>query len=253
MLDALEQVFLDQCIHHPFMYFPAFYCTKELVMSEKPDFGKRIAEYRENIKEDLVALWKVWVPATVVNFAFMPMWARIPFVAGVSLVWTCILSAMRGGDVVHGEEMAGSAVTGATFKMMGEGLGNLLYTSPVELEKTMNHIVVSASGPQRNGIVARLARDIANQGGNVTLSKMVRLGNEFIIMMHVAVPPEQRDTLIANLKASSEMTSLNIQTTNITRRKTGQYARAELGLRLHCVGADRYVFDKPKISLSSPF
>lgn len=83
-------------VHHPLMYFPAFYCTRELVMSEKPDFGKVIADYRKNMKEDLLALWKIWVPATAVNFAFMPMHLRIPFVAGVSLLWT-----MVRGDFVY--------------------------------------------------------------------------------------------------------------------------------------------------------
>ena len=31
-----------------------------------------------------------------VNFWLMPLWGRIPFVAGVSLGWTAIISAMRG-------------------------------------------------------------------------------------------------------------------------------------------------------------
>ena len=51
-----------------------------------------------NYKEDLVALWKLWVPSTFLNFALMPMWARIPWVATTSLLWTCILSAMRGSE-----------------------------------------------------------------------------------------------------------------------------------------------------------
>lgn len=59
-------------------------------MAEKPDFGKVIADYRRNMKEDLFALWKIWVPATALNFAFMPMHLRIPFVAGVSLLWTAV-------------------------------------------------------------------------------------------------------------------------------------------------------------------
>lgn len=87
---VFAQTFLDQCVHHPLMYFPAFYCTRELVMSEQPNFAKVIDEYKQNMKEDLLALWKIWVPATAVNFAFMPMHLRIPFVAGVSLLWTCV-------------------------------------------------------------------------------------------------------------------------------------------------------------------
>jgi hypothetical protein len=99
MFQCGAQVVLDQCVHHPLMYFPVFYCTRELVVHDKPDLKRCLNEYRGNMKEDLVALWKVWVPSTIINFAFMPMWARIPFVAATSLLWTSILSAMRGGDV----------------------------------------------------------------------------------------------------------------------------------------------------------
>jgi hypothetical protein len=104
MMNLFAQTFLDQCVHHPLMYFPAFYITKELVMTEKPDIGRVLSDYRANMKEDLTALWKLWVPGTLINFAFMPMHYRIPFAAGISLVWTMVLSAMRGGDVVHGED-----------------------------------------------------------------------------------------------------------------------------------------------------
>ena len=113
------------------------------------------ARYRGNMKEDVLALWKIWMPSTILNFAFMPMWgcvalhrlaavvstllrstqtnvaallspsrtpvrakqqlqvpdpppprlrarvslgwcSRIPWVASTSLIWTMILSTMRG-------------------------------------------------------------------------------------------------------------------------------------------------------------
>ena len=61
-----------------------------------------IGNLHPTVNEDLVALWKVWIPSTLLNFAFMPMWARIPWVASTSLIWTCILSAMRGSSEVPG-------------------------------------------------------------------------------------------------------------------------------------------------------
>jgi hypothetical protein len=61
------QVFLDQCVHHPLTYFPVFYITKELIMQEKPDVGRVLTEYRFNMKEDLIALWKIWLPSTIVR------------------------------------------------------------------------------------------------------------------------------------------------------------------------------------------
>jgi hypothetical protein len=69
MAQLFAQVFLDQCVHHPLMYFPAFYATKELVMSAKPDLSNALATYRMNMSEDLRALWKIWVPGMLVNFA----------------------------------------------------------------------------------------------------------------------------------------------------------------------------------------
>mmetsp|Transcript_27092 Transcript_27092/g.54161 ORF Transcript_27092/g.54161 Transcript_27092/m.54161 type:complete len:96 (+) Transcript_27092:644-931(+) len=95
MRNVGAQVFLDQCVHHPLMYFPAFYLTKEIVMKDNPDIKGTLMQYKENMREDLLALWKIWVPSTIVNFAFMPMWARIPWVAGTSLLWTVVLSYMR--------------------------------------------------------------------------------------------------------------------------------------------------------------
>jgi hypothetical protein len=62
------QTFLDQFVHHPLLYFPVFYATREFVMAEKPDLSRCLLTYKENMKEDLTALWKVWVPSTMVNF-----------------------------------------------------------------------------------------------------------------------------------------------------------------------------------------
>lgn len=242
MWQLLAQTFCDQCVHHPLMYFPAFYVTKELVMgpsnneSGQPEIGRVLNEYRQNMKEDLLALWKIWVPATLFNFAFMPMHLRIPFVAGVSLLWTAVLSAMRGGDVVRAQDMAGGAVTGSTYQILLDGL-DTFNTTPVEVDRNMDHMNISAAGKQRPGLVALLARHIADFGGNVTHSKMVRLGEEFIIQMHVAVPKEQLVSFQKSLR-DRKLKELDIQATKLTRRATKK-DEAVLGLRIHCVGEDR--------------
>mmetsp|Transcript_37198 Transcript_37198/g.81458 ORF Transcript_37198/g.81458 Transcript_37198/m.81458 type:complete len:428 (+) Transcript_37198:190-1473(+) len=233
------QVFLDQCVHHPLMYFPVFYMTRELVMhSDSPDMKGALLSYKENMKEDLLALWKIWVPATFFNFAFMPMWGRIPWVAGTSLLWTMVLSAMRGGDVAHAEEIVGGAVTGATLEIMKEGFSEA-FTCPVELDPEMAHICVSASGPDKTGWVAMVARAVAQEGGNVTHSRMVRLGHEFIILMHVSVAPENLKTLVRSLNNDQDLLPLNIRTSSLTRRQTGTYEKPLIGFRIKCVGKDR--------------
>jgi hypothetical protein len=88
------QLFLDQCIHHPFGYFPCFYTVKTLVQ------GGTVAEamesYSRNFKDDMIALWQIGVPAYLINFAFSPMWFRVPYVACISLGWTAFMSFRRG-------------------------------------------------------------------------------------------------------------------------------------------------------------
>jgi len=239
MAACLGQVFLDQMVHHPLFYFPAFYCTKEIVVSNNPDFGRVLREYRANMMEDLLALWKIWVPSTLVNFAFMPMWGRIPWVAGTSLLWTCILSAMRGGDVAHSEDLVGGNVTGATMKIINESIGEKFYTCPADLDPTLSHVCVSASGPDRVGWVSLLAKSIEEGGGNVTHSKMVRLGQEFTVLMHVSVSPEKHRQLVRLLRDEQDLEELNVKISSLTRRETGLYARPTLGIRIHCVGEDR--------------
>jgi predicted amino acid-binding ACT domain protein len=191
-----------------------------------------------------LALWKIWVPATIVNFAFMPMHARIPFTAGVSLLWTCILSMMRGGDLEHAQDLVGGAVTGATLHMIEEDLlhstQNYLFTEPVNLEIGKNHIVLTASGRDKPGWVALLSRTIADAGGSVTESRMVRLGDEFIILMHVSVLPQQQRTMLQALRKTESLKQLNVKCTSITRRNTG-FHQALSGVRIWCVGADKYV------------
>jgi predicted amino acid-binding ACT domain protein len=238
MIALCGQVFLDQFVHHPLMYFPVFYGTRELVMSEKPDLMAAMSTYKTNMKEDLAALWKVWVPSTFINFAFMPMWARVPWVAGTSLIWTCILSAMRGGDVVHKEDMEAPFPTGNTLTLIKESLDDI-FASPVDLEKHMSHVCVSGAGPDRIGLTAKLARAVADAGGNVTHSKMIRLGQDFTTLMHVSIEPEKQRALIKSLRDNKDLRPMKIRASSLTRRQTGKYKNSVVGFKIHVVGADK--------------
>jgi len=232
------QVFLDQFVHHPLLYFPVFYGTREMVMSDKPDLVRCMTTYRDNMKEDLAALWKIWVPSTFINFAFMPMWARIPWVAVTSLIWTCILSAMRGGDVSHNKDIEAPFPTGSTFTLVQEGLDEI-FASPVDLDPMLAHVCISGAGPDRVGHVAKMARTVADAGGNVTHSKMIRLGQEFTTLMHVAIEPEKRGDLMDRLQNNEDLKLLNMRASSLTRRQTGSYKSTIVGLKIHVVGLDR--------------
>jgi hypothetical protein len=78
------------------------------------------------------------------------MWARIPWVAGTSLFWTCILSAMRGGAIIEAETMAGGAVTGASMQIFEDGLKDI-FSCPIEMDPDLCHFCVSASGKDQVG------------------------------------------------------------------------------------------------------
>jgi len=230
------QVFLDQAIHHPLMYFPAFYITKEVVMSDKPDIMKVLSEYRSNMSEDVWALWKVWVPSTFINFAFMPMHLRIPWVAGTSLIWTCILSAMRGGDIGRSDDVAMGQISGASMKIMTERISDI-WCGPVELDKDLCHLCVSCNGAHKIGWVALLARIVSENGGNVTHSKMIHLGTDFTVLMHVSAQPEQAEKLKKAILSNKELSTLQPRVSGLTRYE--KQPPPTLGFRIHCVGEDR--------------
>ncbi|MEW5308842.1 MAG: hypothetical protein WDW38_000772 [Sanguina aurantia] len=88
------KTFIDQAIHHPFVYFPSFYMLKGTVEGRTLDSS--LTKYKADLWENCKALWLIWVPAQLVNFSFVPRHLRIPFVAGVSFAWTVVISCMRG-------------------------------------------------------------------------------------------------------------------------------------------------------------
>ena len=109
----LSQVGLDQFVHHPFVLFPCFYTVKEFVQSGGgggggggggPPSPERIVasamrKYQQNLREDCLVCWKIWVPTFVVNFSFCPIWARVPFVAVVSFGFMTYWSLLRGEPI----------------------------------------------------------------------------------------------------------------------------------------------------------
>ena len=88
------QLAVDNGINNPILYFPIFYTVKEFI--EGGDLKDGIKKYKTHFKEDVIAIWKVWIPAQFINFAFSPLWLRVPFVAVVSAFWTGYVSMTRG-------------------------------------------------------------------------------------------------------------------------------------------------------------
>lgn len=186
------------------MYFPVFYMIKDFVTSgpEKADPVKAVNEYIGNMHEDLIALWKVWIPSTFLNFAFMPMWARIPWVASTSLIWTCILSAMRGSS-----DVPANNVFAGVDKQTMELVKRTVVGPPPYLDPNRSHVLIIARGPDRPGIISDLTKKVATNQATVTTSKMLSLGSEFSIMMHAEVPHEQLGALTSAVIGDTDSAS----------------------------------------------
>lgn len=86
--------YIDLGLHTPFMYYPAFYTIK--CIAENKTFIDLQDMYKNNIQKDLVSLWKLWIPVQIINFRFLPLFLRMPFITSVSFLWTMILSSMHG-------------------------------------------------------------------------------------------------------------------------------------------------------------
>mmetsp|Transcript_23690 Transcript_23690/g.53464 ORF Transcript_23690/g.53464 Transcript_23690/m.53464 type:complete len:328 (+) Transcript_23690:221-1204(+) len=222
----MGQVFLDQCVHHPLLYFPVFYSLKEVVGGGTVSDG--LAKYQKNWKEDLVACWKVWVPATSFNFTFSPMYLRIPVVATTSMLWTCILSAMRGGNDVEVEAQPNAGLDvlgnqGAAFRVIEAARA-------AALDPSLDHLIITATGADRVGLVNSIAQAVAGsaEGAMIGESKMVKMGGQFMMMMVCSVKPDQKAALTNGLinPLGNVAPLLNVTVTDISdgARETAQQA-----------------------------
>lgn len=192
-MTVAAQVFVDQCIHHPFVYFPVFYTLKEAVAGGT--FSSAMEKYRTNLLEDCTALWKVWVPASILNFGFSPLYMRIPVVATTSLLWTMILSYMRGNDD-H------APVLDAVFK----DLNRIHFLDKRQMWKAapdlqLSHVVLTATGTEvcnecsPNSVLPEVTERILKQGGNVVESRVALLGGEMAVIIVASCPPDALSAL----------------------------------------------------------
>lgn len=104
-IDLVKQTFLDNFVHYTFLYFPVFYTFKEMIQGEGAGQARgpieilqtAMEKYKKNFLADNMAIWSLWIPMDMIIYA-VPIWMRLPLNHGVSLLWTMILSYMRGGE-----------------------------------------------------------------------------------------------------------------------------------------------------------
>ncbi|MBT5956248.1 MAG: glycine cleavage system protein R [Candidatus Marinimicrobia bacterium] len=80
----------------------------------------------------------------------------------------------------------------------------------------MDHIIISAFGSDRPGIVSHLTGAITSHGGNIEESRMVKLGTDFTTMIFVSVSTEWTESLTVALNG--------IQDLQITVQKTSPFS-----------------------------
>jgi glycine cleavage system regulatory protein/folate-dependent phosphoribosylglycinamide formyltransferase PurN len=96
-------------------------------------------------------------------------------------------------------------------------------------------VVVTVMGPDRPGIVARLADVAHRHGANWAASRLSRLAGEFAGTVHLEVPPDRAEALSAALR---ELQTAGLQIT-IAHSAASSPAAGWRGVTLDLVGADR--------------
>src|SRR5262249_4740783 len=80
-------------------------------------------------------------------------------------------------------------------------------TTPIE-----RHLVISALGPDRPGIVAEITHYVTERGGNIEDSRMAVLGGEFGVMMLVSGSGAEVGRIASEIATLEKQTGLSIVT-----------------------------------------
>ena len=67
------------------------------------------AKWEKTAFDTVSALWCVWVPAQVINFAVIPKHLTIPWMNAIGLMWNGVLSYMHGRYEREDEQMTASS------------------------------------------------------------------------------------------------------------------------------------------------
>ena len=91
-------------------------------------------------------------------------------------------------------------------------------------EGDSHHLCVTASGEDKVGLVNLLCHWIYDKGGNITDSKMLRMHDQFYIVMHVTAPSERKgDALRADLMGAANDMPLPLAALEIRARSIGHH------------------------------
>ena len=83
------------------MYFPTFYTVKSLVERQPHPLEHAYNKWRNEIWDSCKALWMLWVPAQVINFAFVPRYLRVPFGASALAAFIFVICCCSSSASWH--------------------------------------------------------------------------------------------------------------------------------------------------------
>nr|WP_314628757.1 formyltransferase family protein [uncultured Noviherbaspirillum sp.] len=102
-------------------------------------------------------------------------------------------------------------------------------------DATTTSLIVTLVGPDRHGIVSQLSERAERYGANWAASRLTRLAGEFAGTVHLEVPHEHADALVAALR---ELSSSGLQVV-VARSSSASVPAALRAVELELVGDDR--------------
>ena len=103
-------VAVENLFNQPFGHFPTLYAIKYRLThggaSLGDSVGAGVADARRNFVEDNINSCAVWVPATIINGLFVPVWARVPFMNLCGCGWTSFMSYTKGAPDADADPIA---------------------------------------------------------------------------------------------------------------------------------------------------
>eukprot|EP00035_Acanthoeca_spectabilis_P015540 m.310533 g.310533 ORF g.310533 m.310533 type:complete len:200 (+) comp16383_c0_seq4:13-612(+) len=99
---AVVSSLIDGFVHVPALFLPQFYVFKEVVTGPKREFEEHsrvgLNQWVRNWQPDMIASAGVFVPLGIINFRFITVRWRVPFLATTSVLYPVILSYTRGAS-----------------------------------------------------------------------------------------------------------------------------------------------------------
>lgn len=95
---AVKMTLFDGFVNAPLLWLPPAYIAKAIVFKypKREGIRKYLADVRHNGL--LNKYWSLWLPATMINFLFVPDHFRVAFVAFVSFFWMIVLSVVANNN-----------------------------------------------------------------------------------------------------------------------------------------------------------